>query len=309
MRLLAALILLLGLVAPARAQDALPQFAHTSVNDFAGVLTPQDTQTLDEALIQLNAQTGVQGTVVTLPDRSRYGTESLERFARRLFDSWRVGDAERNDGFMVLMVPAAREVRIELGAGYAGAWNGEAASIVQGVMLPAFRENRMSEGLTLGTLALIRDVARPAAAGQPVPALNRQEGGRSLIDGLMPLAVFGVIGLSLFNLIRSTVRRRRAAQCPQCGATLGTSEDVVRDTLPGGMAAAGQRIVTRACPSCGWTSQQVLGVPVVGGGVWPGRWGGRGPAGERGIRASGRGGRSGGFGGGRGGGGGASGRW
>lgn len=311
--LLVALLAGLWATGAAAQSDPLPNFAHTSVNDFAGVLGPDDTRTLDQALIALNRETGVQGTVVTLPERARYGAGSVETFARRLFDAWGVGDAQRNDGFMVLLLPAEREVRIELGAGYAGAWDAEAARIVERDMLPAFRDGRMPAGLTAGTLAVISEIARPAAQGRAPPQSQGFGGSGSGggIERVLPFAVFGVIGFSLFNLVRGVGRRRRANDCPQCGAALSVTEDVVRDPPADGSVEAGSPIVRRTCPSCGWSSEQLQGRsrswgPVIG----PF---GRSFGGDRATRSSGwrggGGGRGGGFGGGRGGGGGASGRW
>ena len=83
-RLLGVLILLAGLL-PAAAQD-LPQWESATVNDFAGLLTPEDATALDRALSDLRDDTGVEGTVVTLTDRARYGgADGLEPFATRLF--------------------------------------------------------------------------------------------------------------------------------------------------------------------------------------------------------------------------------
>ena len=46
--------------AQAQAQTLnLPQPMHTSINDFAGLLTPADTEVLDKALIALHSETGV----------------------------------------------------------------------------------------------------------------------------------------------------------------------------------------------------------------------------------------------------------
>ena len=59
----------LSLSLPLAAQD-LPEWDHTSINDFAALLSDADTQALDQALIALNHDTGVEGTVVTL-DRPR----------------------------------------------------------------------------------------------------------------------------------------------------------------------------------------------------------------------------------------------
>ncbi|AXC51282.1 TPM domain-containing protein [Paracoccus suum] len=282
----------------AQAAQPLPAYAHTSVNDFAGVLSPQDTRTIDEALIALHRDTGVQGTVVTLEDRSRYGDASLDAFAKRLFNAWGVGAADRNDGFMVLLIPAAREARIELGAAYGRDRDIRAGAIMERVMLPSLRDGQMSQGLRDGTLAVINSIARPLATGTAPPPHKL---GRPWFESLLPLAVFGVFGVTGLGMVRSLLRRRRGARCQQCGAKTTERIEPAPGNLPGGIATAGN-ILLRSCPACGWTARETVTTPVM---LPAGRWGRN----ERGFRGFRGGGGGGGFGGGRSGGGGASGRW
>lgn len=281
-----AALIWLALALPLAAQD-LPDWTATSINDFAQLLTNDDTRVIDQALIALHDETGVQGTVVTLEDRARYGgTDGLEPFATRLFNDWGVGEAERNDGFMLLVLRDDREVRIELGAGYPGAANGAAQAIIDRTILPEFRAGRMSQGIRDGTLAIISDIARPnaAAMGFDGPSQPRDRGG-----WLLPLGVFGFFGFVAFNILRNIWRRIQLGRqpCPNCGgAGLVQESEIIQP--PDGKGRASQVIWTR-CPRCNWTSPRSEGRPV------PRRRGGRG--------------RSGGFGGGRSSGGGASGRW
>ena len=87
-RLVLLLVILCTGLAPARAQDRteeLPQWQSTTVNDFAGLLMPEDAQTIEQALTALRDETGIEGTVVTLPDRTRFGgAKGLEPFASYL---------------------------------------------------------------------------------------------------------------------------------------------------------------------------------------------------------------------------------
>lgn len=281
-----AALIWLALALPLAAQD-LPDWTATSINDFAQLLTNDDTRVIDQALIALHDETGVQGTVVTLEDRARYGgTDGLEPFATRLFNHWGVGEAERNDGFMLLVLRDDRELRIELGAGYPGAANGAAQAIIDRTILPEFRAGRLSQGIRDGTLAIISDIARPNAAGMGFdgPSQQRDSGG-----WLLPLGVFGFFGFVAFNILRNIWRRIQLGRrpCPSCGgAGLVQESEIIQP--PDGKGRASQVIWTR-CPRCNWTSPRSEGRPVSR------RRGGRG--------------RSGGFGGGRSSGGGASGRW
>ncbi|MDO5705995.1 MAG: TPM domain-containing protein [Paracoccus sp. (in: a-proteobacteria)] len=281
-----ALIVLLALALPAGAQD-LPDWQHTSINDFARVLTQEDTQVLDQALIALHDSTGVQGTVVTLTDRAGYGgADGLEPFATRLFNHWGVGDAERNDGFMVLMLTGDREVRIELGAGYPASANRIAGRIIDDTILPDFRTGAMSRGLREGTLDVIQMIARPHAAGETPP-----EPRRGIGDFLIPAGVFAFFGFVIVQIGRGLIGNIMQARqpCPNCGGTGLIAESESRsDSLPGG-APTRRQVIWRRCARCGWTSpRETRSAPVSS------------PSRRRG---------GGGFGGGRSSGGGASGRW
>src|SRR5690606_12426350 len=167
----------LAMLTPAGAQT-LPDWQDPQINDFAGLLTPEDARALDEALTALRDQTGVEGTVVTLPDRARYGgTDGLEARTTRLFNHWCVGDATRyggaqrlqalptrlwhhggrgaatrSDGCMVLVLSEHREARLELGRGYEIGADILAQEIMRHTLRPGFRDGQMSRGIREGTL-------------------------------------------------------------------------------------------------------------------------------------------------------------
>lgn len=279
-----AALLWLCLALPGLAQD-LPDWTATSINDFAGLLTNDDARIIDQALIALHADTGSQGTVVTLSDRARYGgTDGLEAFATRLFNDWGVGEAERNDGFMLLVLRDDREVRVELGAGYPRQADDAAQAVIDDSLLPAFRAGDMSGGIRDGTLAIIDQIARPHAAGLGYEGPSEK---RDALGWLMPTAVFGFFGFVLFNIGRNIWRRIQFGRqpCPNCGGSgLIQESEVIQ---PGDGKGRASQVMWTRCPHCNWTSPRSEPRPVS-------------------RRSSGR---SGGFGGGRSSGGGASGRW
>lgn len=284
-----AALLWLLICLPAMAQEQttpeqLPDWEHTSVNDFAHLLTPEDVQILDQALIKLFKETDIEGTVVTLTDRARYGGDRLEPFATRLFNHWGVGDAERNDGFMILVLQHDREARIELGDGYPPEADRVAQQITDSKMLPAYRAGQMSQGIRDGTLAVIEQIARPAATGK-VPEPRR----RGIGDWLPGVVAAGFFSFIFYKIGKDIFRRIQYGRrsCPNCGGRglVEEIEPVTAETATG-QSVARQSVWTR-CPKCGWKHHETRDAP-------------------RRTRSS----RSrGGFGGGRSSGGGASGRW
>lgn len=285
--------------AAAMGTAGLPEWQHTSVNDFAALLSADDARALDEALIALHRETGVQGTVVTIPDRATYGdASSIENFATRLFNRWGVGDAQRNDGFMVLVSRGDREARIELGSGYGPEADLLAQDVMRRVMLPSLREGDLSRALRDGTLAVIDRIARPHAAGQRLarPDPSNERSGR-----WSGLATFLAMAAGMFGLQRWHLRRRN--RCPKCGHQgLDTTGTPQREDLPDGGWRTRMQTSTRRCPSCGWEESRTVPLPVI---TYYDREGNRNRVEP--LRGMGKG--SSGFGGGSSRGGGASGRW
>lgn len=265
-------LLWLVLALPIAAQD-LPAPQYTSVNDFAHVLTNDDSRIIDQALIALHDETGIEGTVVTMDSRAEYGgTDGLEPFASRLFNHWGVGDKTRNDGFMVLLLKGDRETRIELGAGYPRSFDQVAASIISGTMAPAFREGDYSGGLRDGTQAVIARIARVhAAAGAepaqtvtppspaPPPLASAEEpaersAASRVFSGLITGFFLLIGGLFGWDRLSKFLGRNR---CPQCGARdLITIEGPVRDDHGDGSWTFSEMSVRRNCPACGWSEER-----------------------------------------------------
>ena len=293
-RLLGVLILLAGLL-PAAAQD-LPQWESATVNDFAGLLTPEDATALDRALSDLRDDTGVEGTVVTLTDRARYGgADGLEPFATRLFNHWGVGDAQRNNGFMLLVLTTDREARIELGRGYQNDADIIAQDITRRTLLPAFRDGRMSQGIRDGTQDIIKHIVLPTTRGE---AVQRPD------EPLTPKIIGFGIWAAIMALIGRHVWRRN--RCPQCHRRdFTTSRSPHREELPEGGYRVSSDDVTRTCRHCGWSGTRQRPNR---NSIWYGTDGTRIRS-ERNSRYGPGGGGSSGFGGGSSRGGGASGRW
>ncbi len=300
--LLAGLFLWLATAIGAFAQAdpaPLPQPRETAVNDFAGLLSATDAEALRARLTQLRNDSGIEGTVVTLPrDMAPIESADLEAYATRLFNDWGIGDAQRNDGFMVLVLPDIRAARIELGAGYPNDADIQAQDILKNVMLPAFREGDMSRGIRNGVEQVITYLIRAPEATPP----STWDRIKDRLPFIPFIAVWAVV---IFMILRNRWRRGR---CPQCGKrNLITTRTEAREPQPDGSYRIADDDVTRKCPDCGWQETRQAARPDI---IWTG------PTGEvlrrernGSYRAMGRSGGSSGFGGGSSRGGGASGRW
>lgn len=123
------------------------------VVDAAQVLTPDARAVLEDKLAAQEARTTDQFVVATVP--SLQGT-SVEDYANRLFRFWKLGQAEKDNGVLLLVAPNERRVRIETGYGVEGVLpDAVASTIIQTAILPDFRAGNFAGGIEKGAEAVI----------------------------------------------------------------------------------------------------------------------------------------------------------
>ena len=155
--------LLFGLLIPVAALgQTYPNYQEIYVNDFADLLTDEDEDRLRNKLRSLRSNDGIEFTVVTIKTMRDYGHDGdIEPFATGLFNSWGVGNAERNDGIMMLVAKDDRKIRIEVGSGYGQSKNRPMKKIIDDIILPQFKASNFAYGIVLGVDAVIEEVTRP----------------------------------------------------------------------------------------------------------------------------------------------------
>jgi hypothetical protein len=214
LRICLSLLIAITLAPPLHAQS-FPDYTSTTVNDFADLLPEAEERALSQRLTNLERETGVELTVVTLPTQAAYAPEmTLEAFATALFNHWGVGKAETNDGVMILVFRDDRAMRLELGAAYGRDWDRVAQDVVERHFLNAFGAGDYVRGLTWGTEQTIERIVMPFPRG----------GGRACPVGHGQLAHHGWLRPGFPAGRRSQLDRRQAgapAQVPamrQAGA-------------------------------------------------------------------------------------------
>ena len=156
-RLLAAFALLLAMVAsaPAWADPTFPPLTGRVV-DNAHVLSPQTQADLTAKLAALEAKTTDQVVVVTLPDLQGY---PIEDYGYQLLRTWGIGQKDKNNGVLFIVVPTERKVRIEVGYGLEPVLtDGLSNIILQRAVLPKFRSGDIEGGVVGGTDAIVEQL-------------------------------------------------------------------------------------------------------------------------------------------------------
>src|ERR1700730_13511382 len=118
------------------------------VVDEANVLDAATRAALTDKLAALEAKTTDQLVVVTL--KSLQGT-SIEDFGVQLGRHWQIGQKDKNNGVLLIVVPSERRVRIEVGYGLEGTLTDAVSRlIIENGIIPRFRANDFAGGVTRG---------------------------------------------------------------------------------------------------------------------------------------------------------------
>jgi uncharacterized protein len=186
---------LAALIAPAQEELPADRLLRTlqptaDVNDFAGILTADQRQSLEQRCKALREKTGAQLAVVTL--KSLEGGQ-VDDFAVKLFQRWGIGDKEKKNGILLLVAIQDRKWRIEVGYGLEPILpDALAGRIAQEQLLPAFRQQRYADGLTAAVNRIIEIVERNEPA--PKNMQPNRRGANDLVIALVMLVLFLAVG-------------------------------------------------------------------------------------------------------------------
>ncbi len=123
------------------------------VNDNAQMLTSQTKQNLENKLSLFEASTTNEITVVTI--KSLEG-DTVENFAVKLFEEWKIGKAKQDNGILFLISRDDHKMRIEVGYGLEGALpDAKSSRILNQVVTPLFKEGSYDEGILRGVDEII----------------------------------------------------------------------------------------------------------------------------------------------------------
>ena len=196
------LILALLVAAPAAAQT-FPELTGRVV-DTADLLSPAQEDELTQRLEALEQASSRQLVVATVPNLQGY---EIEDYGYRLGRHWGIGRSEANNGVILLVAVEDRKVRIEVGYGLEGIVTDALASrIIQGEILPRFRDNDYPGGIMAGANAIIEQLqAPPELAEQRAMEAAASGSGGGEGGSILPLVFWIVVlGFILVPLVMNS---------------------------------------------------------------------------------------------------------
>lgn len=118
------------------------------VVDKANIISNHDENEITEYLARLEYNTGIQIAVLTV--KSLQG-ESLEDYSMKVCEKWKLGQAGKDNGALLLVALNERKVRIEVGYGLEETLTDtKCGLIIRNVIIPEFREGDYSDGIRKG---------------------------------------------------------------------------------------------------------------------------------------------------------------
>jgi uncharacterized protein len=160
------------------------------VVDQAGVMSADSRSAVEEKLKDLEDKSGIQLVVATVKSLQGGGVET---YANELFRAWKLGQAQKNNGVLLLVAPNEHKVRIEVGYGLEGTLTDALSSVViSSAIIPRFKTGDFSGGIERGVDGIISILSGDTADWQPKVSV-RQDDPAADFDQLFPFLFFLLI--------------------------------------------------------------------------------------------------------------------
>jgi uncharacterized protein len=185
MKALFSILLLLPLLASGQKdwRKEFPKKPTNYVTDDANILSPREEELLNAKLRAFEDSTSNQ-LFVYLDDR--YDND-LEDYSKEIFNTWGIGQKDKDNGILIATFARDREYRIQVGYGLEAALPSDLCKQIQDEeMGPHFKNENFYEGINAGIDKLI------------YYSKNKYEPPSPLQQMQIPLAVASVAGVVLF---------------------------------------------------------------------------------------------------------------
>ena len=124
------------------------------INDEAHIFSQNERDELLDLVQNFEQNSTTQIAIVTL---NSLESRSIEELSLEIARGYKLGQKEDSNGVLLVIAPNEKKVRIEVGYGLEGALTDAISSqIINSVMIPQFKNGKMSEGVKDGVLAIIK---------------------------------------------------------------------------------------------------------------------------------------------------------
>ena len=241
------------------------------VTDKAEILSNSTEAQLNRIISELEAKTGVEIAVVTVPETA---PATPKEFTTELFNYWGIGKAGEDNGVLFLISVDDRRVEIETGYGVEGILpDAKVGKIIDTKIVPRFKQKDFDGGTLAGTKAMVvvlesyRSSSFDEKPNQniPIPWKALGVGGLALVVGGTALYVrsrrvfLSPEGRS--RTIENIPSNNRPIYCSQCKKRMEKVDETTLSTYLSQPERVAQKLGSVffeawRCPNC---SQQLTG--------------------------------------------------
>lgn len=164
------------------------------VNDFAGMLSPEEANQLEAKLLQYEQTSSTQITIVTVKSIGLY---EVAQYAIELGNRWGVGQKGKDNGVLILASKDDRKINISTGYGLEGVLpDAMCGRIIRNKIVPAFKGGSFYAGFDKAADAIIL-----ATKGEYTAEPKESKGGKPGILAIVILIVIVYIILWIISKI------------------------------------------------------------------------------------------------------------
>jgi uncharacterized protein len=202
------------------------------VTDAAGIIDAATQTALITKLKALEDKSGIQLVVGTV--KSLEGND-IAPYATALFRFWKLGEAAKNNGALLLIAPNERKVRIEVGYGLEGTLTDAVSKIIiTNAIAPRFKAGDFAGGVTRGVDDIITTLTADAAEWhEKTQPTGRELTLANVALAFIPLLIFACPFVVLFLILQGYKRRHIALGPVRRTKHRTSSGKWVTDSTPG----------------------------------------------------------------------------
>ncbi|MFT0714477.1 TPM domain-containing protein [Flagellimonas lutimaris] len=164
----------------------------TSVYDYVNLLSPSQSSALEQKLIRYSDSTSTQIVVAII---SSTKGENINYLGAQWGQKWGIGQADEDNGVLVLLAKDDRRIAINTGYGVEGSLTDLMSKrIIESIIIPEFKRGDYYSGLDKGSDAIFQ-----VLTGEFTEDRTFGSGKKFPIDAIFPLIIFIVIVIILWS--------------------------------------------------------------------------------------------------------------
>lgn len=143
-----------------------------TVNDYTGLIKADERTNIDKVIRDYFTKTTNQIGVLVIDSLDGY---NLEEFSHRVFTTWKLGDAKKDNGVLLLFVIKDRKFRIEVGQGLEGSLTDVESKRIQSQIKPYLKQQQYGQAVLKEVELVIKTIDQNEAKEEIYAKSNVQK--------------------------------------------------------------------------------------------------------------------------------------